>query len=186
MKRALFHDIEMPTALHCGPSGAIKDSVVGEEAIVRFLISQISSNPRLAAALHAAQQPGYKLPGSSSSRSGYDAAAKKRQEVHARQLRTALAAAAAAAGNASMTHAHPASLQESLQEPWQGSLQENAQWHPGDDDGYDVSDAQLDVLLQKLGVAGQLNPSAQTGACIRLLQAFRAGELGQYVLDDVE
>jgi hypothetical protein len=108
------------------------------------------------------------------------------QEAQARQLRTALAAAAAAAGNASMTHAHSASLQWSLHESWQGSLQESAQWHPGDDDGYDVSDAQLDVLLQKLGVAGQLNPSAQTGACIRLLQAFRAGELGQYMLDDVE
>uniref|UniRef100_A0A383VII8 CP-type G domain-containing protein n=1 Tax=Tetradesmus obliquus TaxID=3088 RepID=A0A383VII8_TETOB len=174
-------------------AGAIKDSVVGEEAIVRFLLSQISSNPRLAAALQAAQQPGYKPPGSnsSSSRSGYNVAARKRQEAKAKELRSALAAAASV-GSASLSYGYSAgglahaSAALGLQESLQHSLQESAQWHPGDDDAYDASDAQLDELLQQLGVAGQLNPSAQTGACIRLLQAFRAGELGQYILDDVE
>jgi hypothetical protein len=158
--------------------------VVGEEAIVRFLISQVSSNPRYAAALQAAQQPSYKAPGSSSSgsRSGYDAAARKRQEAKARELRAALAAVAAA-GDARISSfaGNPAGRPGPA-----GSLQETAQWHPGDDDAYDASDAQLDLLLQKLGVAGQLNPSAQIGAYIRLLQAFRAGELGQYMLDDVQ
>jgi hypothetical protein len=166
--------------------GAIKDSVVGEEAIVRFLISQISSNPRHAAALQAAQQPGYKLPGSSSSRLGYDAAARKRQEAKAKELRSALAAAAASAGTARLSYGFAAGGLAHASASLQESLQESAQWHPGDDDAYDASDAQLDVLLQKLGVAGLLNPSAQTGACIRLLQAFRAGELGQYMLDVVE
>ncbi|KAF6264356.1 P-loop containing nucleoside triphosphate hydrolase protein [Scenedesmus sp. NREL 46B-D3] len=144
-------------------AGAIKDSVVGEEAIVRFLISQVSSNPRHIAALQAAQQPGYRLPGSSSSRSGYDTAARKRQEAKARELRSALAAVAAAGGLAR------ASAASSLQERLQDNLQDVAPWHPGDEDAYDASDAQLD-----------------TGAYLRLLQAFRAGDLGQYMLDDVE
>jgi hypothetical protein len=160
--------------------------VVGEEAIVRFLISQVSSKPRYAAALQAAQQPSYKAPGSSSSRSGYDAAARKRQEAKARELRAALAAVAAAGDARGSSYVGYAAGAPGVAGSLQERLQESAQWHPGDDDAYDASDAQLDVLLQKLGVAGQLNPSAQTGAYIRVLQAFRAGELGQYMLDDVE
>jgi hypothetical protein len=169
-------------------AGAIKDSVVGEEAIVRFLISQVSSNPRYAAALQAAQQPSYKAPGSSSSgsRSGYDAAARKRQEAKAREYRAALAAVAAAGDARISSYAGYPVGNPGPARCLQERLQEGAQWHPGDDDAYDASDAQLDLLLQKLGVAGQLNPSAQIGAYIRLLQAFGSGELGQYMLDDVQ
>lgn len=60
-------------------------------------------------------------------------------------------------------------------------------WHPGQDDtSFDICDMQLELLFQKLGVAGGSNPSLQLGACIRLLQAFRAGELGQYMLDELQ
>lgn len=60
-------------------------------------------------------------------------------------------------------------------------------WHPSQDDtSYDIRDMQLDVLFQQLGVSGGSNPSLQLGACVRLLEAFRAGELGQYMLDELQ
>lgn len=41
-------------------AGAIKDSVVGEEAIIRFYLNLLASNPEHLAALKASQAPGYR------------------------------------------------------------------------------------------------------------------------------
>jgi len=59
-------------------------------------------------------------------------------------------------------------------------------WHPGlDDPGFGEAEQRFEVLMQALGVGQGRDPSRRLGACIRLLRAFRQGELGAYTLDEV-
>lgn len=65
----------------------------------------------------------------------------------------------------------------------------SAEWHPGVDDPSAATaaldDMRLEVLHQKLGVAGSVDPSKELGYYIKILRAFRTGELGRYMLDDL-
>lgn len=48
-----------------------------------------------------------------------------------------------------------------------------------------LDDLRLDILLQQLGIAGGTDSSRQLGFYQKILQAFRTGELGRSMLDDV-
>jgi len=63
-------------------------------------------------------------------------------------------------------------------------------WHPGMEDGEAglelcMDSIRLDLLHQRLGVAGTADPSQQLGWYVRILQAFRTGELGKFMLDEL-
>lgn len=60
---------------------------------MQYLIHTLTTQQQHWAALKASQQPGYHSSSSSSVKSGYDAAARKRQQSRVKQMRSALQAA---------------------------------------------------------------------------------------------
>ncbi|KAF8060483.1 SIN2 [Scenedesmus sp. PABB004] len=162
-----------PAHTTCPPrrAGAVRDSVVGEEAIVRQLLALLAAAPRHRAALRAAQAPGFRPPGRGppgGARPGGDRLSPQRVRAMRAALADAADALAGVAGHG-------------------GAAGAGGAWHPGvDDASFDASDVALDLLLSRLGAAGGTNPQVETGAYIRLLQAFRAGELGRYMLDNLD
>lgn len=85
-------------------TGAIKDSVVGEEAIVKYYLNLLASNPKHLAAMKASQAPGYKSPSSnrgSSGSSGTTGASSPSKQLTS--VREALVAAAEYTGRVSVS-----------------------------------------------------------------------------------
>lgn len=185
-------------------AGAIKDSVIGKEAIVRYLLHFLGRD--LPGSLRAITASG---PISSTAGSNRPATA---QGQHSRPHREATAIRACL---------HKVLSNEGLvadddpDKPWSPELNgsslysandwaganelhgdlpgSNARlivesglppWERGqEEEECDLASSQYEMLMHCLGVAGARNPSKEQGALIRLLKAFREGRLGNFVLD---
>lgn len=168
-------------------AGTIKDAVVGEEAIVRYMLQHLARNPQHNLRMLRASGP--------LGKSGRRTGAKADPEVV--RMRTCL--------YNTMSGTQPA---------LRGKGPVAGEWHPDLDDGLhgmglgggasqaqplpwfgagmlrDAADGtegdRFDQLMQCLGVANERIDSKQTGALIRLLRAFREGHLGKFMLDAEE
>jgi hypothetical protein len=189
--------------------------VVGEEAIVRYLLHLLHMQPQHRTALRNSGPvtPQRSSSSSSSSRGGGSSSggSSRRQQEDGKlaAMRSALwaaathgldggggAAAAAAGQHAAAAGWHPGSDDaNAVGSAWaaaaaaaddNGGGSSDDEWAPADERDADETEAwRLEVLLRRLGVAGALNPTQQQGALIRLLQAWRQGQLGKYCLDEL-
>lgn len=174
-------------------AGAIKDSIVAEESMVRHLLSLLTQ-PRqqhvLERLLHElrASDAGKRRGGAGGRRqggfhgggrgAGEDGAAARGRGTRAQRLQERLGSSAT----------NPQQLLRMAESLWAAAVDFDPAvqaWHPGlEDGGYGELEQRLEVLMERLGVAGAADPSQRLGACCRMLKAFRQGELGAYSLDD--
>lgn len=167
----------------CG-AGAIKDAVVGEEAVVRYMLQHLARNPQHSLRMLRASGP--------LGKAGRRTGAKADPEVV--RMRTCLynilsgTQTPALRGEGPAREWHP-ELDEGMHRGGLGDASQQAQPPPWFEaattlrsaDGTEVD--HFDQLMQCLGVANERIASKQTGALIRLLRAFREGHLGKFVLD---
>lgn len=158
---------------------------MGREAITRYLLRLLATDPRHRAALrHSRTAGGRRAATDRQLRAMRDALLAAASYSPPRPPGAHAAAAAAAAGGPL--------------DPGGGDVlaaaAAAADWQPGDDDSDDegggpsaddVDAWRLELLLRGLGVAGARNPNQQDGALARVLGAWRTGLLGKYCLDDV-
>lgn len=210
-------------------TGAIKDSVVGEEAIVKYLLRYLGrSCTHSLQALRASGRVS-KRPPSHKARSVRTH--NSRQDAEADSIRACLYKVLSTVHYAAGSDEPWSDSDESMMPGWpqDSNLQGFAGtgWHPGYTGPWDLgsntanssqiragrqasalqdalpppwgldpglldADAELalalqryEALMQCLGVAGARNPSKEQGALVRLLKAFREGQLGKYMLDDI-
>jgi hypothetical protein len=170
-------------------AGAIKDSVVGEEAIVRYMLQHLARNPQHSLRMLRASGP--------LGKPGRRTGAKADPEVV--RMRTCLynilsGTRPALGGKGPVAGEWHPDIDEGLHgmglggkggasqaqpPPWfeAGLLRDAADGTEGD---------RFDQLMQCLGVANERIDSKKTGALIRLLRAFREGHLGKFMLDAEE
>eukprot|EP00775_Hariotina_reticulata_P004201 gene4201-4449_t len=181
-------------------AGAIKDSIVGEEAAVRYLVHLLANNQQCRAALAKACHSGGagSSRGSSGRAMGISSSAQRKLHNKLQQIQRAVLAAAShgcanaghvgtpsAAAMQQRQHHHPVDVLQSSSSVDQYFPGDAPMWHPGledDADGFGqcMDSLRLDMLLQQLGVAGAADPSQQLGWYVRILQAFRTGGLGKW------
>jgi hypothetical protein len=183
-------------------AGAIKDSVIGEEAIVRYLLHFLGRDLR--GSLRA-----IKASGPISSAAGSSRAATA-QRQHSRPDREATAVRACLhkvlSTEVIMGDNHRGEpwgpelngSRDCFADDWGGAnelhgdvsgrkarlesglpLWERAQ----EEEQFDLAASQYGMLMHCLGVADARNPSKELGALIRLLKTFREGRLGKFMLD---
>jgi hypothetical protein len=170
------------------PPGIIKDSIAGEDRIVAFLIELLRRCERHR---HTLQAVARNLAAGSGG-AGEASAAGGRQ----RQRRQQAPGEGAAAGGAAHQR-RVARIAGALLKAVAADLPP-AQWHPGSEDGEEGpagaaqglgSEARrrLELLLAGMGLPddGGRDAERRRAACMQVLKAFRAGELGRYTLDDV-
>lgn len=183
-------------------AGAIKDSVVGEEAIVRFMLQFLGRDPQHSLrAIKASGPLGGK--GIGSSRKGPSSTQHSKTDREVDRMRTCLHRVLSSSQQQPLLHAPTAELGVELQpEAWgaggagpfvSGSMHAFGDtnlppWVVGDDmqhadDVVDLDVHRYEQLIGCLGVASVRNPSKETGALIRMLRAFREGHLGKFLLD---
>lgn len=185
-------------------AGAIKDSVVGEEAIVRYLLQFLGRD--LPSSLRAIKASGPVSSPAASSRPATAQGQHSRSHREATAIRACLHKVLSNGGlvanrdadapwstegddssqfssdgwgganglHAGLTSSEARLVVESGLPPW-----EQAQVQ----EEFDLASSQYEMLLQCLGVADDRNPSKELGALIRLLKAFREGRLGKFMLD---
>lgn len=190
-----------------GGAGAIKDAIVGEEAIVRYMLHFFDSNFDYALRAIKASGPMPATTGVQANRGAerdiqrlriclYKCISYLRDAPGPRESMCSEVLEGGGLWNAvTMMHgptqcvaagSEPSSsapvnpvvdarqVVEAAMPPW---FQEITPSHP------DMAWQRYDRLMHCLGVAGERNPSAELGALIRLLKAFREGRLGKYCLD---
>jgi len=214
-------------------AGAIKDSVVGEEAIVKYLLRYLGRNCTHSLQTLIASGPISKRPPSHRAgakvRSGH--MHHSRQDAEADSIRACLYKVLSTVHSAAGSDEPWSDSDEGLvpgwpqdsnrqgfagpgwhagyTEPWhlgsnmanrsqiragsQASAPQDTLPPPWLDPGLLGVDAELalalhryEALMQCLGVAGARNPSKEQGGLMRLLKAFREGQLGKYMLDDID
>lgn len=183
-------------------AGAIKDSVVGEEAIVKFLLQKLGRD--VTHALRAIRASGPVGSSSSAPRERRNKGGDVDQEVHRmrrclyRVLSSSLLGVESASGEpwgepltlaADSLHVDASAVGIAEQQFVLQSQPPPSWMHTESDQVVDWEAeavlARYDSLMHCLGVAGARNPSKEQGALIRLLRAFREGHLGKFMLDDL-
>lgn len=171
-------------------AGAIKDDVIGLHNIMKALIMTLSSDTHfttlesiiqhLTASLSSSHHDGPISRHGPSHSAGQAASSRQgdRPYHHQRQ-------AWQTSGPGTTNPKGLLKICLALQEASLASL-ETEQWHPGlEDEGLGEAEQRLEMFLDKMGVAGGLDPSRATAVMTRAVKAFRNGELGRYTLDDI-
>jgi hypothetical protein len=147
------------------PLGAIKDSIPGEAAMIRYLVQLFTKNKAFQATLQQTV-------------SSPRPAVIPRQQGVPHEL---------AIARAMKQHKVAVKVGEALLAAARGEVAGGASaWHPAmDDQDQDEWDERMHMFLEhvKPGLGGMRDPSNQLGAYLKALKAFRAGALGRFTLD---